>query len=88
MPKLFRQIYNKIVIPKGDYCYKLKEVIYPEDGSKPILKTKRCPYWCWDERFPNDEVGYCKLLQIGDRDGNSGGLLFDQVKECGVNNYD
>lgn len=86
MLNLFHYIYNKIFIPKGDYCYKIRKIVYRKDGM-PILKTRRCPYWCWDEKYPEEEVGYCKLLGYGDMDGN-GGLLFDQIKECGINEYD
>jgi hypothetical protein len=53
-----------------------------------MLRTRRCPYWCWDERYPDDEVGYCKHLKSGDRDEDGVGLLWDQVKECGVNEYE
>jgi hypothetical protein len=85
---MFRYLYNRIVIPRGDYCYKMKKLVVPKDGSKPYLKTRNCPYWCWDEEYPDGRVGYCKLLKVSDMDEDSCGLLFDQIKECGVNEYD
>ena len=66
----------------------MKKLVVPKDGSKPYLKTRTCPYWCWDKRYPDERVGYCKLMKCGDLDGNGVGLLFDQIKECGVNDYD
>ena len=83
-------IYTWIVVPKGDYCYKLKKVIYDKQtNGMPVLKIKKCPYWCWDERYPDEEIGYCKYLGIGDKDkSSSSGLLFDQIKECGIKYYE
>ena len=73
-------------IPKGPYCHKMRKVIWNKDRSiPPILKTKLCPYWCWDKRYPEEIVGYCKYLECGDYDGPCHGLLFDKVKECGLN---
>ena len=31
-------------------------------------------------------VGFCEYLYISDLDEDSFGTLFDQLKECGVNN--
>ena len=88
MLKLFRSIRAKFVVPRGDYCYEFKKIVYPKDGSMPFRKVRKCPYWCWDKRYPNEDVGYCKYLKIGDRDEKGSGILFDQVKECGVNDYE
>ena len=56
-------------IPKGPYCY-------DENGV--------CPFWCIEPIHPTQENGYCSFLRLGDWD-LSLGLLWDQVKECGVN---
>lgn len=56
-------------IPLGIYCY-------DENG--------KCPYWSRIEGGEPQNDGYCKFMSKGDVD-LSGGLLWDQVKECGVN---
>ena len=76
-----------MVVPKGDYCYKLKKVIIDKTrNNMPVLKVRNCPYWCWDTRYPGEKVGYCRYMKTGDYDEGSCGLLFDQIKECGINN--
>lgn len=60
-------------IPKGSYCYDYR------DG-----KEFRCPHWSKDTSKPEQENGYCSYLGMGDWD-LGGGLLWDQVKECGIN---
>ena len=84
-----KTIYVWYFIPKGSYCYKIIEIDrnHRADGL-PIMKVKRCPYWCWDKRYPGEDVGYCKYLGIGDKDENGSGLLWDQIKECGVNDHE
>jgi len=90
MLKLFRFIRAKLVVPKGVYCYKIRKIDYDNTLSdgKPIIRTNRCPYWSWDRRYPDEDVGYCKYLNLSDRDENSNGLIWDQIKECGVNDYE
>ena len=57
------------LIPSGTYCYS-------EKG--------RCPFWRILKTRPHQENGYCLYLHQGDfSDGL--GLLWDQCKECGVN---
>ena len=58
-------------IPKGLYCY----------GYNGIL----CPYWKINKNKPEQLNGYCEYLKIGDWMEDSIGLLWDQVKECGIN---
>jgi hypothetical protein len=63
------------VIPEGDYCY---------GGSR----RDKCPYWYSNEKQPYQLNGGCKYLNAGDWvDMDDGGtfLLWDQVKECGIN---
>jgi hypothetical protein len=59
-------------IPKGIYCY-------DENGI--------CPYWkrCLD--IEKQQNGYCEYLEKGDWEMDFG-LLWDQVKECGINEDD
>lgn len=58
------------VIPEGIYCH--------------VGRSTFCPYW---GRNPNQEEqndGYCAFLGKGDWEHDGIGLLWDQVKECGV----
>jgi hypothetical protein len=60
-------------IPPGIYCY---------DGDV------RCPYWDSNDNQPDQYNGYCHYMKTGDWiDLKKGGtmLLWDQVKECGIN---
>jgi hypothetical protein len=57
------------LIPQGLYCY-------DENG--------KCPFWWKDIDKPEQENGYCLYMKKGDWD-LGGGLLWDQCKECGVN---
>jgi len=80
--KCARVVMNSDRIPKGCYCY-------DENGL--------CPFWRLDENQPYQRNGYCEYLQRGDweaeipddfPDGfplSALSLLWDQVKECGVN---
>ena len=58
-------------IPPGPYCYR-----YARGRGK-------CPWWSLNEDKPYQENGYCAYLEAGDWE--HGGLLWDQVKECGIN---
>jgi hypothetical protein len=57
-------------IPEGIYCYD---------------KNGLCPFWDKDETKPEDESGYCHYLGEGDWECEHISLLWDQVKECGIN---
>ena len=68
------------VIPMGIYCHgKIEE----HDAGQ--LLAKPCPYWSIDESKPAQNNGYCKYLKLGDWELNGFPLLWDQVKECGIN---
>jgi hypothetical protein len=58
------------VIPKGIYCY-------DEDGI--------CPHWTLNPFHPEQMNGFCSYLMKGDWQENGTMLLWDQCKECGVN---
>lgn len=65
---------DELKIPEGMYCY---------DGDYC------CPYWSMRDDKPEQDNGYCSFLKTGDWEHPGVGLLWDQVKECGVNeNWD
>lgn len=57
-------------IPKGIYCY----------GSKGL-----CPHWGRDASKHRQESGLCVLTGHKDWEDTGDGLLWDQVKSCGIN---
>ena len=61
------------VIPKGCYCY-------DENGM--------CPFWDTMPSMPKQSSGYCHWLDTGDWQDGGTMLLWDQCKECGLNNDD
>jgi hypothetical protein len=69
-------------IPFGVYCYDNVEI---ESGERPAVKIHICPFWTQNRNMPSQMNGYCALLKKGDwmKDGTF--LLWDQVKECGIN---
>lgn len=62
------------VIPRGIYCYGYA------DGKYNV-----CPFWSKSAHMGYQENGYCSFLSRGDWDEGGMGLLWDQIKECGVN---
>ncbi|WP_174730489.1 hypothetical protein [Mesobacillus harenae] len=68
-------------IPYGDKCYE------PIKGGG----LKYCPFWELVDEIPYDDNGFCHFLKRGDWEGapvdgtESLGLLFDGIKECGIN---
>lgn len=74
------------VIPKGIYCYTIKNVEMTENG--PIVHKNRCPYWSLNPNKESQDNGYCSFLNVGDWESPTGGLLWDMVKECGINDDD
>lgn len=57
-------------IPKGLYCYDHNGI---------------CPYWSISRLHESQNNGYCSFLKRGDWEVDFG-LLWDQVKECNINN--
>ena len=83
------------VIPKKTpYCY----TTISFDRDTLILKTKPCPYY-YSIEIPKEErkdhigivavgqnhIGGCHLLKTTDDEHGGWGLLWDQCKECGIN---
>lgn len=78
--KNFLEVQNakKDFIPRGNYCYTREE-----DGT-----ISPCPFWSMREDKPYQENGYCSYMRSGDWNTDELSLLWDQVKECGVNTVD
>ena len=62
------------VVPMGIYCYTPIKMV---DGA---LKIQCCPYWQITEKG-----AYCKHLKLDSENGSVDNLIWDQVKECGIN---
>lgn len=76
-------------IPAGMYCYTLKRDnsidTIPESnkGYQPRFKIRLCKHWTKNE----DGTVSCKVAGIVNHD-KTDSLLWDMVKECGINNDD
>jgi len=75
----------KTGIPHGPYCYEIIEIERDKKNEKPIMTVHVCPYWYRDSTKPEQMNGYCAYMDIGDWDDEGFGLLWDQVKCCGIN---
>lgn len=75
--RLMRNIES--VVPKGGYCYSVRA-----DGKG----IQVCPFLRYDKTKHHQENGICEAFKMRDSEGTSGGLLWDMVKECGVNEDD
>lgn len=71
-------------IPTGIYCYEALSIVKGEQGE-PIMKTRVCPYFSYDLSKGSQNCGKCNYLEVSDWEGTSNGLLWDQVKCCGIN---
>jgi len=73
-----RFLYHYRKIPRGDYCYRITKIEYPDDKfSPPIIWSENCPFYF------NEEDGTSKCLLTG----TSGDILLDQqIKCCGLKN--
>jgi len=67
-------------IPHGIYCYRT----ICEDSTNNLIHIELCPFWDKDDAKPEGCNGYCHYLKQGDWE-TPGGLLWDQCKECGLN---
>lgn len=81
----------RAVVPQGLYCYTPKGPMQPvtlADGTEALrMPTRSCPYWKRRGDKPAQRNGYCRLMKCGDFTAGGRGtmLLWDQVKECGIN---
>lgn len=69
--RLLGKRYKKSNIPKGVYCY---------DYNPKTKAFKCCPYWV--PGSSSRMIAGCKYLECVDK----GLCLWDQVKECNINN--
>lgn len=74
---------DESVIPDGLYCYTPAGWSTTEAGL-PVLHTKPCPYWGLDPDREYQGNGYCAKMKSGDWQDEGPGLLWDQVKCCGI----
>jgi len=72
------------LIPRGMYCYTPNGGCDPATGA---LHYAPCPYWSSNSDESAQTSGYCSFLEIGDWMDGGTFLLWDQVKECGINEY-
>lgn len=74
------------LIPQGLYCYQPGQVVTDQNGM-PQMKVELCPYWAIDPNKMDQQNGYCALIKATQDEGDDDGLslLWDQVKECGIN---
>lgn len=64
------------VIPEGLYCYRTGA------DNEPGV----CPYWSLSSEHPDQANGFCAFLNTGDWMEHGSWLLWDQIKECDINN--
>jgi hypothetical protein len=67
------------LIPPGGYCYDI--ISLSGDGNRILM----CHYWERHPEKPPQQTGYCHYLQSGDWEEDGTLLLWDGVKECGIN---
>lgn len=72
---IFVFVFQKIIIPKGLYCYRIIDVIDDKSTNEIKLKTKMCFFW--DKDLPG-----CKLLNLSAEEDF---LLWDSCKACSFN---
>jgi len=76
----------RALIPRGVYCYEGLDVSRPASGF-PVIRYKRpCPFLSSSPHQPSQMNGYCSFMKKGDWE--TGGLLWDAVKECGIKTDD
>lgn len=76
---------DESIIPRGHYCYTSdEEKNANKDKDDHAFYTKACPYWSTIRNGEEQSDGYCSFLEMGDDE--IAGLLWDQIKECGINN--
>lgn len=79
---------KKLLIPKHTcYCYTLKKGKRNKKSWINGYKIKPCPYFkVLKEKDRNGhEICYCRLLKLRSEYQECNNLLWDMVKECGIN---
>jgi hypothetical protein len=76
------------IIPHGIYCYSHTGNTVDIPGWGQVPETKVCPYWSVRDDQPEQENGYCAYLEVGDWEVPWISLLWDQCKECGINDHE
>lgn len=71
------------LIPPGMYCYSREAGGDPAPGI--VHRVKPCPYWGSHPEKLTQLNGYCAHLKAGDWEEDGTFLLWDMVKECGLN---
>ena len=61
------------------YCYTPKGF----EGMRILIDI--CPYWEYNHHYGVQRNGYCAYMEKGDWEFDHYSLLWDQVKECGIN---
>ena len=62
---------DESLIPEGSYCYNVIKQEWDEERQTPVIKTKVCPYWDYDETKHEQECGYCHFIGKGDWETNA-----------------
>lgn len=84
----------KSKIPDGHYCYghtgNMRNTVLAGGEIASVPEFEMCPYWKRRGDKPEQANGYCRLMKAGDWMSLPLGtdLLWDQVKECGINSAD
>lgn len=87
--RAYKELHGESVIPKGCYCYEnFRDSGRRNANGFPIFNMDICPYWDRNEDYPEQMNGYCWYMEMGDWEDGGGGLLWDQIKECGINDSD
>jgi hypothetical protein len=77
------------VVPPGMYCYAqtgpFEERALADGSTVLAMPTRTCPHWKLNGNKREQQNGYCRLMKKGDWMGLGPWLLWDQVKECGIN---
>lgn len=73
------------VIPKGVYCYRPLGEGHVNAVGLFVYPVEPCPYWASNPDKDSQENGYCAFMKIGDWMEDGTWHLWDQVKECGLN---
>ena len=74
--------HEQYIPQKTPYCY------IGIGWENNLYHIKLCPFWAIDDTKPYQLNGYCHYLKAGDwMEFENGGtmLLWDQCKECGIN---